>query len=202
MKQRGLLLVISGPSGCGKGTILKELLAVQEQIYLSVSAATRRPRDGEVDGVHYYFMSKEQFQAEIHSDGMLEYTCYCDNYYGTPKKPILEHLEQGDDVILEIEVDGALQIKKQYQDAILIFIMPPTLEELEQRLIGRNTEDNQTIQKRLLRAKEELNLVGHYQYIVINQTIEDAVKDIQSIIRAEKCHYNPFLNCETQPKSK
>lgn len=202
MKQRGLLLVISGPSGCGKGTILKELLAVQEQIYLSVSAATRRPRDGEIDGVHYYFMSKEQFQAEIDSDGMLEYTCYCGNYYGTPKKPILEHLEQGDDVILEIEVDGALQIKKQYQDAILIFIMPPTLEELEQRLIGRNTEDSQTIQKRLLRAKEELNLVGHYQYIVINQTIEDAVKDIQSIIRAEKCHYNPFLNCETQPKSK
>lgn len=187
IKQKGLLLVISGPSGCGKGTVMKELLSTSENLFLSVSAATRAPRPGEENGVHYYFMTKEQFQEKLDAGEILEYTCYCGNYYGTPKQPVIDHCENGEDVILEIEVEGAGNVCRQYPDAVSIFIMPPSMEELESRLINRQTEDMETVRRRLDTAREEMKLAKNYQYVVVNDTVEQAVEKIRAIIQAEKC---------------
>ena len=185
MQGEGLKLILSGPSGSGKGTIVKELIK-NEQFILSISATTRTPRAGEVDGQHYFFKSKEDFEEMIAQKALLEYACFCDNYYGTPKAFIDQAVEEGKDVILEIEVQGALQVKNVYPDAIFIFIMPPTFEELKNRLIGRGTETEEVIHQRLARAIKELELYQEYDYIVVNDDLNVAVQDIISIAQAEK----------------
>ncbi len=181
----GLKIVLSGPSGSGKGTIVKELIK-NEQFLLSISATTRSPRQGEEEGVHYFFKTKEQFEEMIAQNQLLEYACFCENYYGTPKAFIEEGVKKGKDVILEIEVQGAAQIKEIYKDAIFIFVIPPSLTELENRLVGRNTESSDVISQRLKRAREELSLYTTYDYIVMNDRLDLAVQKIESIVQAEK----------------
>ncbi len=187
MNEKGLLLVISGPSGAGKGTVCKAYLDKHPECALSVSATTRAPRPGEVEGENYYFMSQEDFRAKIKSDGFLEHAVFCDNYYGTPKDAVMEMIESGRDVILEIEVQGAMQVRSHYPEAVLIFVSPPSVEELEARLRGRGTEAEDVILARLARSKEELRFTEKYNYILINDTIESAVNRLESIIVAEKC---------------
>lgn len=186
MSKKGLLIVLSGPSGSGKGTVLRELLKEEENIFLSVSATTRSPRPGEENGVHYFFLSREEFEAEIANDGMLEHASYCENYYGTPKKPVFDRCDNGQDVILEIEVQGAMQVLEKQKEAVSIFIMPPSLTELRERLIGRQTEDMETVERRLATALEEMKYAKRYDYIVVNDSIQEAVKDIKAILQAEK----------------
>ena len=187
MKNKGLLIVFSGPSGSGKGTILHDVLEQNPSVMLSVSATTRSPREGEQDGVNYFFLSKNQFEQLIADGGMLEHACYCGNYYGTPRKPVEEALKNGKDVILEIEVQGALQIKQKFPECITVFILPPSMEVLESRLRRRQTEDEETIQKRLAKAKEELTFAKQYDYVVVNGELKTAVDDMQAILRAEHC---------------
>lgn len=185
--KKGLLIVLSGPSGCGKGTILKELVAEREDLFLSVSATTRSPRPGEEDGVHYRFLTKQVFESLIETDGMLEYACYCDNYYGTPREMVEQQCSAGKNVILEIEVQGAMQIRKKYPDAVLVFVLPPSMEELKSRLIGRQTESAAVVDARLIKACEEMQSAKDYDYIVVNDTIAEAVSRLSAIITAESC---------------
>ena len=194
MNKSGLLVVVSGPSGCGKGTVLKQLIENDEHVFYSVSATTRSPRVGEVDGVHYYFISKEQFEEKIASGGMLEYGSYVGNYYGTPKQAVEEKCAAGYDVILEIEVQGAMQLREKCPDAVFVFIIPPSMEELEHRLVNRQTETQEVIQNRLNTARTELQFAPKYDYIVVNQTVEQAVSDIRAILQAEKCRSNRMEN--------
>lgn len=188
MKNKGLLIIFSGPSGCGKGTLMKELLARNDNVFLSVSATTRSPREGEQNGVHYYFLTKERFEELIAAEGMLEHACYCGNYYGTPKAAVEEKLNEGKDVILEIEVQGALQVMHKRPDAVSIFVLPPSAAELEHRLVGRNTEDRETIEKRLTQAKEEMKYAAQYDYAVVNDDLSEAVNELEAILAAEKCN--------------
>lgn len=185
MQSEGLKIVLSGPSGSGKGTIVKELVK-EDNFLVSISATTRSPRIGEEHGVHYFFKSKEQFEEMIAKEELLEYANFCDNYYGTPKSFIDDSIKEGKDVILEIEVQGAMQVKSIYPDAIFIFVMPPTLEELKNRLIGRNTESQEVVEKRLKRAEDELLLYKEYDYIVVNETLEEAATMIKEIVATEK----------------
>ncbi len=182
---KGILMVISGPSGCGKGTILKELLAGSDSIFLSVSATTRAPRPGEEHGVSYYYLTKEEFETQIATDGMLEYAEYCENYYGTPRQAVLDRLEQGQDVILEIEVQGALQVIERFPEAVSIFILPPSMEVLAKRLTDRATEDQETVNRRLTQAKEELSFADRYTYQVVNDDLHLAIQEMDCIIKAE-----------------
>jgi guanylate kinase len=185
MQKEGLKIILSGPSGSGKGTIVKELIK-KDNFIVSISATTRAPREGEIDGVHYFFKTKEVFEEMIAKDELLEYACFCDNYYGTPKAFINETIKQGKDVLLEIEVQGAMQVKRSYPDALFIFIIPPDMEELRKRLIGRNTETLDIIEQRLNRAKEELALYQSYDYVVMNDTVEQATNDILRIVESER----------------
>lgn len=191
MKNDGLLVVISGPAGTGKGTVVKEL-SRDDNIRVSVSATTRAPRPGEIGGVHYHYLSREQFVEMIGCDGFLEYAEYCGNYYGSPKKQAEEWMRQGKDVILEIEVQGCKKIKEKNPECISIFIMPPSEQELENRLRGRGTETEEVILRRLERAKEEMELSRDYDYIVVNDTVEECVKDIAAVLRAEKLRAKRF----------
>ncbi len=184
--EKGLLVVLSAPSGGGKGTIVKELLARNRNVRLSVSATTRAPRPGEENGVHYFFTTREDFLAQIESGGMLEHAEYVGNLYGTPKAPVDQWREAGIDVILEIEVQGGRQIKSVAPDCVSIFLLPPSLPVLEERLRGRGTEPEETVQKRLLAAREEIPHARDYDYIVVNDTVEEAVENIESILRAER----------------
>ncbi len=184
MSREGVLVVISGFAGTGKGTVVKGLLDRYEQYALSVSMTTRQPRPGEVNGVSYFFVSKEEFEATIAADGLIEYARYVDNYYGTPKAYVEEQLKAGKDVILEIEIQGALQIKKIYPDAVLIFVMPPSAEELRSRLEGRGTETAEVIEKRMKRAAEEAGFIESYDHIVLNDVVDQCVEQTHAIIEA------------------
>lgn len=186
MKRKGSLIVLSGFSGAGKGTVVKELIK-QYGYQVSISATTRSPREGEVHGKDYYFKSKEEFEAMIEENGFIEWAKYVGNYYGTPRAFVEEALNQGKNVILEIEVQGAMNIKEQYPDAILMFIAPPSAEILRERLIGRGTEDMETIEKRLNRAKEEVNDMEQYDYLVINDKLDECVEEIHQIVLKESC---------------
>ncbi|MCI7350283.1 MAG: guanylate kinase [Ruminococcus sp.] len=182
---KGLLIVVSGPSGCGKGTILAEVLK-NGNFYYSVSATTRAPRPGEVDGVNYSFLTKEKFEELINNDGMLEHAYYCGNYYGTPKEQVMKNLENGKDVILEIEVQGALKVMETCPEAVFVFIMPPSVKELRRRLNKRGTESEDVIEKRIAQAISEIKLANKYNYIMVNGELEKAIADLISIINAEK----------------
>ncbi|GAA0121504.1 guanylate kinase [Clostridium faecium] len=186
MGVKGQLLVISGPSGAGKGTVCKSLLE-KNDIWISVSATTRKPRAGEVDGVNYYFIDKEEFLERIDNDDFLEYAEVYGNYYGTPKSKVFEVLESGKDVILEIDIQGALKIKSAYPDGVFIFILPPSMEELKSRITNRGSETPESLKTRLSSAYEEISFASKYDYAVINDEVNEAVKKIESIIAAEKC---------------
>lgn len=187
MNKKGTLFVVTGPSGAGKGTVLRQVMAQLDSLYFSISATTRAPRPGEVDGVHYHFITRERFQQLIHENRLLEHAEYVGNYYGTPLDPVLEHLEQGNDVILEIEIQGARQVKARYPEAALVFIAPPSFEELESRLRGRGTESEETICRRMETARRECAHMDAFQYIVLNDTAENAAKELSSIITAHRC---------------
>lgn len=184
---RGLLIVISGPSGAGKGTICKSFMERNKDVVLSVSATTRSPRKGEVDGVNYHFMTKEQFKDKIEANDFLEYAEVYDNFYGTPKSNVEELLESGKDVILEIDIQGALKVKENTEDGVFVFILPPSMEELKQRIIKRGSETEESLMKRFKSAYKEINFVSKYNYAVVNDEVETAVEKLESIITAEKC---------------
>ena len=182
----GKTFIISGPSGVGKSTVLRELLRDRDDLYFSISATTRAPREGEIDGVHYHFINVDRFREMIQEDEFLEYAEYVGNFYGTPKAPVEKWLEEGHDVVLEIEVQGGRQIKKVAPDCVSLFILPPSLKVLEKRLRGRGTETEEVIEKRLAAAADEIRCVKDYDYAVINDTVEQAVLDIEAILAAEK----------------
>lgn len=202
MKKKGILIVVSGFSGSGKGTIMKQLLKKYEAQYaLSVSATTRQPRPGEVDGKEYFFRTKEQFEQMIEQEELIEYAKYVDNYYGTPKAYVEEQLAAGKDVILEIEIQGALKVKKKFPDTLLLFVTPPSAEVLRARLIGRGTEDAVTVEKRLARAAEEADGVEAYDYLVVNDDLEVCVEEVHSIIQTEKARVSRNINFINEIKS-
>lgn len=186
MSAEGLLVVFSGPSGAGKDTVLKRLMEKEPGIRLSVSATTRAPREGEINGKDYHFISRDRFDALVAEDKMLEYAEYCGNCYGTPSEPIEKWQAEGCDVILEIEVQGGAQIKKKCPDCISIFVLPPSLEVLENRLRRRGTESEDVICKRLAAAKAEIAQALHYDYILVNDDLEPAVDQMAGILHAEK----------------
>lgn len=184
--KKGVLAVISGFSGAGKGMIMKELIK-RYDYFLSVSATTRRPRDGEVDGKDYYFHTKEEFQQMIDQGELVEWAEYVGNFYGTPKKRVEEQLDQGRDVLLEIEMQGGMLVKQQFPDSLLIFISPPSAEVLKERLAGRGTESPEEIKRRLQRAVEEVKYMKDYDYIIVNDDLEDAINKVNDLIRYD--HY-------------
>ncbi|WP_376785773.1 guanylate kinase [Ruminiclostridium cellobioparum] len=194
MQQRGLLVVISGPSGTGKGTVCKKLLAERDNVRYSVSATTRKPREGEVEGQNYFFVSEGQFLDMLEKDALIEWDKYCDNYYGTPKAFVDSCIEAGTDVILEITVEGALEIKQKYPECVLVFIVPPSLEELRRRIESRATECWDVIEKRLEQAANELKYVAKYDYLVLNDSVADAVLNIEKVLDAERL--KPSRNIE------
>lgn len=188
--KKGMLFVVSAPSGCGKGTILAQILK-DEKFYYSVSATTRKPREGEKDGVNYHFLQNQEFEKLISENAFLEYAQYCDHCYGTLKAPIEENRNQGKHVILEIEVKGAMQIRQLCPDAKFIFIVPPSLEVLRQRLEARGTEDAETIDKRIRQAEEELHFLHQYDYRIVNDVLSEAIADFKSVVRAEELKIQP-----------
>lgn len=185
MTNKGRLIVFSAPSGCGKGTMIAEILK-DKNFYCSISATTRSPREGEIDGVNYYFLKKEDFEKKIENNEFLEYACYCDNYYGTLVSEVENKLDEGINVILEIEVQGAMKIRQIRPDALFVFISPPSVEELRRRLRKRGTESEDIIEKRVAQAEKELSFVSEYDYNIVNAALEDAISDFFAVIRAEQ----------------
>lgn len=184
MSRKGVLTVVSGFSGAGKGTLMKEIVAKYEY-GLSISATTRAPREGEQHGREYFFLSKEEFEQMIENKQLIEWAKYVDNYYGTPKAYVEKQLEQGKDVILEIEIQGALQVRDAFPDALLVFVTPPTAKELKNRLVGRGTEDMETINKRMHRAIEESEFMSQYDYIAVNDSLDECVEELHHLIKSE-----------------
>lgn len=194
IKRKGLLLVVSGPSGAGKGTICKEALVRNEDIKLSISATTRNPREGEVHGENYFFITKEEFKSMIDKGEFFEHAEIYGNYYGTPKSAIIEKLENGQNVILEIEMQGAKQVKEVYPEGVFIFVLPPSLRELKQRIVGRGTETEAEIEKRFGCAFEEINKIHDYDYFIINKDVQVSVKELENIILAETNKVTRYKN--------
>lgn len=185
MKKQGILVVVSGFAGTGKGTVMKELLRRYDNYALSISATTRGPRTGEEEGREYFFKSKEEFEQMIREDAFLEHACYVGNYYGTPKAYVQEQMAEGKDVILEIEIQGALSIKERFPETLLLFIAPPSAEVLKERLVGRGTETAEVIEKRLARAAEESEGIENYDYLVVNDDLEECVESVHQMIQSE-----------------
>lgn len=187
MIQKGLLVVLSGPSGAGKGTVCKALLPVMPDMGYSISCTTRRPREGEVEGVNYFFKSRDEFERMIRNDELLEWAEVYGNYYGTPLRYVEEKLAAGRNVLLEIDIQGALQVKRKYPNGVFIFLIPPSLEELKKRILGRGSETEESFKLRFGSAAEEMSHINEYDYVVINDKVENAVDRIRSIIYAELC---------------
>ena len=194
MRRKGIIIVVSGFSGAGKGTLMKKLTEAYDTYALSVSMTTRAPRPGEQDGRDYFFVSREEFERRIGQDGFVEHAEYCGNYYGTPRDYVERQLEAGRDVILEIEIQGALEIKKKFPTALLLFVMPPSAAELKKRLTGRGTETEEVIDRRLRRAVEEAQGIEQYEYIIVNDDLDTCVKEMHSLIQG--AHNTPFRNKE------
>lgn len=192
--KKGLLIVLSGPSGVGKGTVCAALRHKMPELVYSVSATTRQPRQGEVEGVNYFFKTKAEFQEMIACDALLEYAEYVGNYYGTPRDFVERTIAEGKDVILEIEVQGALKVKDKFAGGVFIFLLPPSLDELKQRITGRGTETQSVIDHRLSVATQEMGLLRHYDYAVVNDDIDAACNRIQAIVTAEHCRRERFLS--------
>ncbi len=185
---QGLLLVVSGPAGVGKGTVNRVLMERHPSIRMSVSATTRSPRPGEVDGVHYFFKTEDEFRRMIAEDAFLEHMqVFRSHFYGTPRAYVEEQLQQANDVILEIDVQGAMQVKKSYPQAILIFIAPPSMPILKARLVGRGTETPEAVEKRFATATSEVAMIAHYDYVIVNEELETAVGNMEAILAAERC---------------
>ena len=195
MNEKGILIIISGPSGSGKGTVVEKLKA-DPSYALSISATTRQPRNYEQDGVHYFFKSTDEIKKMIEEGKLLEWSEFCGNFYGTPKDYVMGKLNEGLNVILEIEVQGAAQIKKIFPEAVTVFLIPPDKEELRKRLIGRGTEDMDTVEKRLKRASEEIELLPHYDFVVVNDTVENAVKRINTVVKAAKMGSQRYIDIQ------
>lgn len=185
MKEKGILFVLSGPSGVGKGTVRKALFDRDTNLQYSISMTTRKPRQGEVDGLDYFFKEKEEFERLIEQGKLIEWAEYVGNYYGTPRDYVEKTLEEGKDVFLEIEVQGALQVRKNFSQGVFIFLIPPSLEELKNRIVGRGTETEDIVNNRLEAAKEEIEMMGAYDYVVVNDEIESAVNRVRAIVSAE-----------------
>ena len=198
--KEGMLIILSGPSGSGKGTIIKSLLEQRKDTVLSISMTTRDPRFGEQEGVHYFFRTREEFEQTIANDGFLEYAEYNGNYYGTPIAPIQRWLYEGKNVILEIEVQGAEKVMDKRKDLVSVFLAVPSMEELEHRLRGRGTETDEVIERRLAAAKQELTRVFRYQYVVLNDEVEQAVARLNTIIDAENLRYSRMENTVKEVK--
>ena len=194
MTRKGILIVVSGLSGAGKGTLMKELVRTYENYALSVSMTTRSPRPGEEEGKEYFFVSEEEFKEKLEQDGLIEYANYCGHYYGTPREYVERQLEKGKDVILEIEIQGALKIKEKFPTALLIFVMPPDAAELKKRLEGRGTESPEVIAQRICRAREEAVGIEEYDFLIINDRLEECVKEMHVLIQA--AHSTPARNTE------
>lgn len=192
MDRKGILIVVSGFSGSGKGTIMNELTGKYDNYALSISATTRKPRVGEEDGKHYFFKTVEEFEKMIAKDALIEYARYVDNYYGTPRAYVEEQLEAGKDVILEIEIQGALKVKEKFPDTLLLFVTPPSAEELRRRLVGRGTETMDVIEYRMSRAVEESDGMDKYDYLIINDDLNECVEEMHQIIQGE--HRRSFRN--------
>ncbi|CAJ2231540.1 guanylate kinase [Fructilactobacillus sanfranciscensis] len=194
MAKRGMLIVLSGPSGVGKGTVRKALFEDPEVDFnYSISMTTRNPREGEKNGVDYYFVSKEQFEENIKNGEMLEYAKYVDNYYGTPLNYVNEQLNAGHDVFLEIEVNGALQVRANCPDGVFIFLTPPDIKELRSRLVGRGTDDLEVINKRIQKASKEIRMMQNYDYAIVNDKIKNAVEQIKDIVKSERLKVNRVM---------
>ncbi len=185
-KDCGVLVVVSGFSGAGKGTVIKELMKKYDNYALSVSMTTRAPRSGEVDGLDYFFVSREEFKEKINSGGLLEHASYCDNFYGTPRSYVEEKISTGNDVVLEIEIQGALKVKRKFPQAVLVFVMPPSAEELKKRLFSRATESPENIEKRMQRASKEAVGIEEYDYILINDDLQECVENLHATIQGSK----------------
>ncbi|MBQ7796184.1 MAG: guanylate kinase [Lachnospiraceae bacterium] len=185
MKQQGILAVVSGFSGAGKGTIMKALLEKYDNYALSISATTRKPREGEVHGREYFFLTVDEFETLIANDQLIEHARYVNNYYGTPRSYVEEKMAEGKDVILEIEIQGALKVKEKFPETLLVFVVPPTAEDLKNRLVGRGTETMEVIEDRMNRAIEEAEVMDSYDYILVNETVEKAVEDLHNLIQSQ-----------------
>ena len=185
MKKKGLLVVVSGPSGAGKGTICKNFMNNNQDMLISISSTTRNPRENEIDGINYCFVTKQEFENLMHADALLEYVHVFGNYYGTPKKWVLDCVEKGKNVLLEIEILGAMKVKEKYPEAILVFVLPPSLKELKNRITARGTETVEQIENRMSRAMQEIKTIDKYDYFIVNDNLERAVEDLESIISAE-----------------
>lgn len=187
MNKKGLLIVVSGPSGAGKGTICKEILSRRDDLFVSISATTRDPRKGEVDGLNYFFTDRKEFEDMIERDEFIEHAEVYKNLYGTPKKYVLDKLQKGENCLLEIDIQGALQVKKKYPEGVYIFILPPSMAELKNRIIGRGSETPESLERRFSSAYDEIEFVNQYDYYIINDDVKRAADVMEAIIDAERC---------------